>query len=173
MAENNQDPEEKVIRAMEESAEVYGMRKSYARVYGTLYFSPGDQTMDQIAEETGYSKSTVSEALNKLEDVHFVHSRKKEGEGKTRFYTAEENFEKAFKEFLDDQVSREMDIMMDAIEDAREEAIEGSRTERKIENLEKMYRRSEKIVTLLKKIPTGSNFSGLLEPLKKAIGKGD
>lgn len=158
-----------VIDAMEDVAEVYGFRKSYARIYGTLYFSTEAMTMDQVSEETEFAKSTVSDALNKLEELHLAHSEKRDGYGKTKFYTAEEDLEEAMKKFMDDQATNEIQIMLDALEDAEEKAEAGSTDEEKIRNLKNFYEKSRKLIALFKKLPSGKTLSKATESLKNNL----
>lgn len=165
----NQEPKEIVIEAMEDVAEVYGFRKSYARIYGTLYFKTEAATMDEISNDTGFAKSTVSDAMHKLEDLHLAHSEKREGHGKTKFYTAEEDLEEAMKKFMEDQATNEIQIMLDALEEAEEQAEKGSVEEEKIKNLKNFYQKSKKMIGLFKKLPSGKTFSKITETLKNNL----
>ncbi|QKQ98337.1 hypothetical protein GKQ38_02300 [Candidatus Nanohaloarchaea archaeon] len=168
---SDQDAAETVIEAMEDVAEVYGFRKSYARVYGTLYFQTDAQTMDELSDKTGFAKSTVSDALQKLEELHMVYSEKREGHGKTKFYQAEEDLEKAMKKIIDNQATDEIQIMLDALEEAKEQADEGSTEEEKIENLQDFYQKSRKIIGLFKKMPSGKVLSRISESLKTSLSR--
>jgi DNA-binding transcriptional regulator GbsR (MarR family) len=163
------DPKETVIEAMEDVAEVYGFRKSYARIYGTLYFKTEAATMDEISEETDFAKSTVSDAMHKLEELHLAHSEKREGHGKTKFYTPEEDLEEAMKRFMDDQATNEIQIMLDALNEAEKQAEEGSVEEEKIKNLKNFYQKSKKMIGVFKKLPSGKTFSKITESLKNSL----
>ncbi len=161
-------PEEKVIRAMERAADLYGLNESYARMYGTLYFS-GEMTLDEISDETELSKSTVSRGMNALEDLYLVHSRKKEGYGKTKFYTAEEDLEEAMMKLVENEASREIEIMTEALDEAEEEFRQRGDEEglEKVRNLQKFYGRAERFVGLMKRLPSGKAF----ERLSSALGR--
>lgn len=152
------DPEEKVIRAMEKSADLYGYRKSYARMFGVLYFSEGEMTLDELSEKTGYARSTVSQGMNKLSNFYMVEKKKKDGEGKKLFYTANEDLEKMFMKLLENEVSREIEIMQDALEEAETEMAENGDQQglEKVRNLQKTYSKSERFINLLKKLPSGN-----------------
>lgn len=165
----NQDPEEIVIEALEDVADVYGFRQSYARIYGKLYFSKTAMTMDEISEETGFAKSTVSDAVNKLKDLYLAQSQKRDGFGKTKFYTAEEDLEKAMKKFMENQATEEIEIMLEALENANRHAEPGSVEERKIENMQDFYKKSKKLLGLFKKFPSGERFSKTLKALRSSI----
>ena len=164
------DPVETVIQALEDVAEVYGFRQSYARIYGTLYFKTEPTTMDELVEETGFAKSTVSDALNALEELHMAYSEKKEGHGKTKFYTAEEDLEEVMQKFMENQASREMEIMLEALEEAKNQAEEDTSEYRKIENLQNFYQRSKKFMKVMMKMPKGSKFSKITDKIKNTLG---
>jgi DNA-binding transcriptional regulator GbsR (MarR family) len=157
-----QPPEEKVIRAMEKVADVYGFRQSYAKMFGTLYFSEDEMTLDQLSEETGYARSTISEAMKDMERFYMVEREKKEGEGKKLFYSANEDMEDMFIKLLENEVSSEIDIMLDALEEAEEELEDEGEEEKleKVRNLQSTYSRAERFVNVVQKIPSRN-------PLKK------
>lgn len=165
------NPQEIVIGAMDDVADVYGFRKSYAHIYGALYFSTEAMTMDELSRDTDFAKSTVSDALNKLEDLHLAHSEKREGHGKTKFFTAEEDLEEAMKKFMDDQATNEIQIMLDALEEAEEKAEKGSIEEKKIRNLKNFYEKSKKLITLFKKLPSGKTLAKATESLKSNLSR--
>ncbi len=164
------DPVETVIQALEDVAEVYGFRESYARIYGTLYFQTEPTTMDELVDETGFAKSTVSDSLNALEELHMVYSEKKDGHGKTKFYTAEEDLEEVMQKFMENQASREIEIMLVALEEAKDQVDEDSTKYDKIENLESFYQRSKKFMKLMMKMPKGSKLSKITDKLKGTLG---
>jgi DNA-binding transcriptional regulator GbsR (MarR family) len=163
-------PEEKVIQAMERAADLYGFNRSYARMYGMLYFH-GEMKLDQISEETGLSKSTVSRGMNKLEDMYLAHSEKKEGYGKTKFYTAEEDLEEAMMKMMENEGTREIEIMTEALDEAEQDFREMNDEEglEKVENLQKFYSRMDRFIGLMKKLPSGKAFDRLSSALKKVV----
>ncbi|MEZ3145702.1 GbsR/MarR family transcriptional regulator [Halobaculum sp. MBLA0143] len=181
---------ERVIEAFERSAEIYGLSRSYGRLYGLLYFADGPASLDQLVEASGYAKSTVSTTLKDMERLHLVYRRSVPGEGKRAFYEAERDFWTVVREFLRREVRREIDIVGRALADAEETleaAAEASPSDdgsdgagdadrdtdddrierdlRRVRELRQMYDRSERAVRLL----TGSSvdrLAGLLERLR-------
>jgi DNA-binding transcriptional regulator GbsR (MarR family) len=145
---------ERVVDAFERSAEVYGFSRSYGRLYGVLFFAHEPQSLDDLADESGYAKSTVSTAMQDLDRLHMVHRRSVPGEGKKAFYEAERDFWHIFKELLDRQVRREIDTVTRALDDA-EAALEAADTERattdleRVRDLQRMYAQSERFVDLV------------------------
>ncbi len=163
-----QQAREEVIEAMERSAEVYGLNRSYGRLYGILYFRDGPVSLDELTERSGYAKSTVSTAMKSLERLHLVHRRSVPGEGKKAFFEAEREFWQVLQELLRREVRREIDVMTRALEDAEEklEAAEDERADRdleKVRHLERTYGRGERLVNVL----TGSSIERLTSLLDR------
>jgi DNA-binding transcriptional regulator GbsR (MarR family) len=145
---------EEVIQAMERSAELYGFKRSYARLYGILFFAEEPLSMDELAERSDYAKSTVSTAMKALQRVHMVHRRSRPGEGKTAYFEAETDFWRVFRELLRQEVSREIDIMTSALDSAETAlaAADGERAERdlrKVHKLQRVYDQSRRAIDVL------------------------
>jgi DNA-binding transcriptional regulator GbsR (MarR family) len=150
---------ERVVEGFERSAEIYGLNRSYGRLYGVLFFAHEPLSLDELAEESGFAKSTVSTAMKELERFHMVHRRSIEGEGKRAFFEAERDFWHILKQFLDREVRREIDTMTRALDDAEAalEAADGERASRDLERvreLQRVYSRSEAFVDLVTRAPS-------------------
>ena len=147
-----------VIDALERTAEVYGAKRSYGRLFGILLFADGPLSLDELVDESGYAKSTVSTATSALERFHLVHRRSLPGEGKKAYFEAETDLWHVFQRFLEDEVSREIRIMSRALDDAaaKLEAAESERADRdleKVKRLQRVYDRSERLVSVLTSHP--------------------
>ncbi|MFB6270299.1 MAG: GbsR/MarR family transcriptional regulator [Halobacterium sp.] len=145
---------ERVVEAFERSAEIYGLNRSYGRLYGILFFADGPKSLDELADESGFAKSTVSTAMKELERFHVVQRRSLAGQGKRAFFEAERDFWRVFQELLDRQVRREIDTMKRALDDA-EAALEAADTDRaardleRVRDLKRVYAQGERLVDLL------------------------
>jgi len=171
VSEDVETAREAVVEAMERSANVYGLNRSYGRLYGLLYFADDPVSLDTLVEESGYAKSTVSTAMQDMERLHLVYRRSVPGEGKKAFYEAERNFWTVVQEFLRREVQREISVMTSALEEA-ERSLEEADDPRarqdleKVRDLRQMYQRSQRLVNVL----TGSSvdrLAGLLERLRR------
>lgn len=154
MSETDADAaRERVIEGFERSAEIYGLSRSYGRLYGILFFAHDPVSLDDLAAESGFAKSTVSTAMKELERFHMVHRRSLPGEGKRAFFEAERDFWRIAQELLDREVRREIDTMTRALDDA-ETALEAADTERaqtdleRIRDLQRVYAQTERLVDL-------------------------
>ncbi|ADQ69479.1 transcriptional regulator [Halogeometricum borinquense DSM 11551] len=148
-----------IADAMARTAELYGLNRSYGRVYGFLYFAGGPKSLDELAEETGYAKSTVSNAMGTLERYHLVHRRSAPGEGRKVYFEAETDFWTVLTELFEREGRREIRIMRRALENAQEtleeapETEETKRAEERIEQLQQLYRQSERVLEFFTEVP--------------------
>lgn len=161
---------ERVIEAIERSAELYGVKRSYGRLYGILFFEPEPLSLDELVDRSGYAKSTVSNAMATLERFHMVHRRSIPGEGKRAYFEAETDLWHVFQQFLQQEVRREIVTMSRALEDAEEllEASDADRADRDLERvrrLKRVYDRSETVVDLLSRLS--------LSRLRELLGRSD
>jgi len=166
--------EETVIEAFARSAEVYGASRSLGRLYGELFFADEPLSLDELVERSGYAKSTASSAMSTLERFHLVQRRSLPNEGKRAFFEAERDFWYIVREFLQNEVRREVTVMSRALDEAAEQLAdaEGERAERDLERVEQLrsvYERSERYLDLLASTPVDR----LLSLLDRGLGRGD
>ncbi|MGB9987566.1 GbsR/MarR family transcriptional regulator [Salarchaeum japonicum] len=145
---------ERVIEGFERSAEIYGLSRSYGRLYGLLFFAHEPLSLDDLAEESEFAKSTVSTKMQDLERLHMVHRRSLPGEGKRAFFEAERDFWRIVQEFLNREVRREIETMTRRLADA-ETTLENADTERaqqdleRVRELKRVYDQSKRFVDLV------------------------
>jgi DNA-binding transcriptional regulator GbsR (MarR family) len=149
-----EDAREEVISAMERAAEIYGLNRSYGRLYGILYFEDEPVSLDALVDRSGYAKSTVSTAMRKLERLHFAHRRSLPGEGKKAFFEAERDFWYIVQRLVEQEGMREIELMQRALSSAIEdlESADSDVAERDLErvrSLKATYDRWETLVSLL------------------------
>ncbi|WP_276282728.1 GbsR/MarR family transcriptional regulator [Halorussus caseinilyticus] len=144
---------DEVIDSFEHSAEIYGLNRSYGRLYGILFFAGGPVSLDELVEESGYAKSTVSTAMKQMEQLHLVYRRSVPGEGKKAFYEAESHFWRVVQEFLRREVQHEIRIMTETLESAEAdlEAIddEAEHDLERIRSLKQTYDQSQALLDVL------------------------
>lgn len=162
---------EEVLEAMERAAEIYGLSRSYGRLYGLLFFAEEPTSLDTLVEQSEYAKSTVSTAMSDLQRLHLVHRRSIPGEGKKAFYEAERNFWTVFQEFLRREVRREVDTMVRSLDRAEQqlEALDSEQAQRdleKIRRMQQMYGRSQQLIEILTSSSV-DRLAGLLDRLQR------
>lgn len=108
---------DKVINAMAETMDLYGVTSSVGRLYGTLYFQRLPMTLDEMKDELGMSKPSMSLAVRSLLEMKVVQKVWQKGNRKD-LYVAEKDFFKFFQVFFTAKWRREIEVNLHAINDA-------------------------------------------------------
>lgn len=111
---------EKVINAMAETMDLYGVTASVGRLYGTLYFQQYPMTLDEMKDELGMSKPSMSLAVRSLLEMKVVQKVWQKGTRKD-LYVAEKDFFKFFQVFFSTKWKREIEVNLPAIREASAE----------------------------------------------------
>lgn len=119
---------EDVIESIERSAEVYGLSRSAGRVFGVLYFSDDPLSIPELVDQTGYAKSTISNATRKLSRIGMIRRRSSAGGGRRVRFTPETDFWLIIQDVFRQYVHREMEITQRSLERALTE-LEGIQSE--------------------------------------------
>lgn len=149
-----ENPEEEVVQAFERSAELYGMSPSYGRIYGVLYFSEEDVTLDELSDKSGFAKSTVSNSMNDLENLMLVERIPSKDSTRKVYFRAREDFEEIMQDLIEKKFQKEAELMLEAIESSKSKVDSSKQPEkyRKLKNLEKMYSKGQKYMNLFTKL---------------------
>lgn len=148
---------EEVINAMARTAKIYGSKQSFGRLYGYLFFADDLLSLDELSEQSGYAKSTVSTAMKTLERYHLVNRRSIPGEGKKAYYEAEDDLWYAIQRFLDEQVSREVDVMSSSLDKSEQlledaDSKEAQRHREQIQKLNETYEHAQQMIDMLSEV---------------------
>lgn len=108
-----------VINAIAETMDLYGFTTSIGCLYGTMYFNKAPMTLDEMKNELGMSKPSMSKAVRKLSEDKMVKKVWQKGSRKD-FYSAEKDFFKSFVYFFCKKWEREVVINLEAISTAEE-----------------------------------------------------
>lgn len=90
---------ERVIEAISKNMHLYGITESIGRLYGALYFQEGPLTLDEMKEELGMSKTSMSTSVRSLLDLKMVGKVWKKGVRKD-LYQAEPDWYQTFIDFF-------------------------------------------------------------------------
>lgn len=108
-----------VIDAIAETMDLYGVTPSIGRLYATMYFKHDPLTLDDMKDDLGMSKPSMSTAVRKLQEINIVKKVWKKGSRKDLF-VAEKNFFQYFSHFFGDKWEREAKLNLSAIDYAEE-----------------------------------------------------
>ncbi|REE86523.1 DNA-binding transcriptional regulator GbsR (MarR family) [Paenibacillus taihuensis] len=160
----------KVIDAIAQTMDLYGVNYSFGQLYGILFFEDRPMTLEEMQTSMNMSKSNMSYAVRSLTDSKMV-SKLDEKAGRQDLYAAETDFFKAFQLFFASKLQREIDVMTAAIKPVIEPlsetilALETSEEERKLclQDLHKLrhaVRYYEWLQQFVDKLEDGQFFEG-------------
>ena len=131
MTHEEMSPEEAAKRCIIDSgvqvAKMWGMSDAAGALRGALILADGPTSMDDLVEETGYSKSTVSTNMTFLEDQGVVRRVRKPGD-KKNYYVAMQNIDEAFKA-ENEKIKQIMHAHLAAIDEAEKILDDAERSE--------------------------------------------
>ena len=90
---------ERVIETIAKNMNLYGVTDSLGRLYGMLYFHDQPMTLDEMKEELGMSKTSMSTSVRVLQELKMVEKVWKKGIRKD-LYQAEEDWYQTFIDFF-------------------------------------------------------------------------
>ncbi|MBD8070731.1 GbsR/MarR family transcriptional regulator [Bacillus sp. PS06] len=88
-----------VIDAIAQNMNLYGITPSAGRLYGLLFFSDKPLTLDEMKDELGMSKTSMSTAVRSLLDLNMVEKVWVKGERKD-LYTIKEDWYQCFFDYF-------------------------------------------------------------------------
>jgi HTH-type transcriptional regulator, glycine betaine synthesis regulator len=112
-----EEAKDKVIGAIAETMDLYGVTPAAANLYATMYFKD-QMTLDEMREELEMSKPSMSTSVRKLQENAMVKKTYTRGSRK-HTYAAEKNFFRSFMVFYCQMWEREVKMNMEAIEEAQ------------------------------------------------------
>jgi len=107
---------DQVIGAISETMDLYGVTPSAGMLYATMYFE-GQMNLDEMREELGMSKPSMSTSVRKLQENGMVKRTYQRGTRK-HMYMAEKDFFRSFMSFYCQMWEREVKMNLEAIEEA-------------------------------------------------------
>lgn len=144
---------ERVVEALERSAEMYGLNRSSGRVYGVLYFADGSLTIPELVERTGYAKSTISTVTRQLDRIGLA--RRRSGSGRRVEFEARTDVWFILQDVYRQFAQREMAATVRALRRAEQDLSasveaddgrpDGSRAEHDLERVRELQENYEKL----------------------------
>ncbi|WP_257350500.1 choline uptake/conversion transcriptional regulator CudC [Pseudalkalibacillus decolorationis] len=155
-----------VIRSIAETMDLYGVTPSIGRLYGTMYFRRESMTLDEMKDELGMSKPSMSTAVRALQEIDMMKKTWSKGSRKDQF-VSEKDFFKFFFQFFCKMWEREVKINLDAINQTRTEIKELLKQNDLDEEVREEAEHSLKLIT------DSTHYYYWLEDLVKSFHSGD
>ncbi|MGG3798408.1 GbsR/MarR family transcriptional regulator [Metabacillus fastidiosus] len=106
---------ERVIKAISQNLNLYGISPSIGRLWGLLYFQNEPMTLDDMKLELGMSKTSMSTSVRSLTDLNMVNKVWKKGVRKD-LYEVEEDWHQNFIDFFSTKWRNGVSMNIAAIE---------------------------------------------------------
>lgn len=105
--------QDRVIEAISETMDLYGVTPAAGKIYATMYFKD-QMNLDEMREELGMSKPSMSTNVRKLQQIEMVKKKFQRGTRK-HTYAAEKDFFHSFMAYFCQMWEREVKLNMEAI----------------------------------------------------------
>ncbi|WP_202079079.1 choline uptake/conversion transcriptional regulator CudC [Caldalkalibacillus salinus] len=163
--------ESAVINSIAETMDLYGVTPSIGRLFAMMFFKHDPMTLDDMKDDLGMSKPSMSTAVRKLQDINIVQKVWQKGARKDLFM-AEKNFFKYFSHFFGSKWEREAKLNLSAIDNAEtmlkqviedketEEALK-QRAEQNLQQLDEYRKYCNWLERLARSVETGEIFEFL------------
>lgn len=174
-----EEAEGAVVNSIAETMDLYGITPSTGRLFARMYFKQKPMTLDDMKDDLGMSKPSMSIAVRNLQEISIVQKVWQKGSRKDSFM-AEKNFFKYFSHFFGNKWEREAKLNLSAIdyaegmlqqviddEEADEETIERAKID--YEQLEDYRKYCKWLERLADSIESGKIFDFL--PVEEATSE--
>ncbi|RAW16103.1 transcriptional regulator [Paenibacillus taichungensis] len=105
---------EKVIDAIANTMDLYGVNHSFGQLYGIMYFEDRPMTLEEMKTSMNMSKSNMSYAVRSLTESQMIYKLEEKRERQDQ-YLAETNFFRTFQNFFGAKLQREIDVMQESL----------------------------------------------------------
>jgi DNA-binding transcriptional regulator GbsR (MarR family) len=104
----------RVVDSIGNNMDLYGVTTSIGHLYGMMYFHDGPVTLDDMGEEMGMSKTSMSTGMRTLVDLKMISKIWGKGSRKD-LYEAEEDWHQAFADYFSIKWRKSMEMNINAL----------------------------------------------------------
>ncbi len=113
------EAQQNFIQGMSRISNFWGFPKAMGAIFGAVYLSPTPMSLDEIVEQVGVTKGSVSTNVRTLERLGMVHKQIRLGDRKD-YYEAEADFWKIIKGVLREREQSEFDLALNTVNESLE-----------------------------------------------------
>lgn len=161
-----ESPKKHIIDACVQFSKSKGYSDACGVLRGTLYLADEPLSLDQLADETGYSKSTVCLNMNLMENLGIARRIIVPGDKRSRYIIITDP--NSMKSALLTNIKKEVQAILNALDltemDLAANSAYSGKVKAKIESLRRFYRQIDELLDLVDKFSTEE----LIELLSKA-----
>lgn len=145
-----------IVDACVKSAHSKGYGDAVGILRGTLFLADEPMSLDQLVEETGYSKSTVSSNMSLLENLGLARRLIKPGDKRYHYIPVTDH--DSLKKAMLTNVRNEIQYIMTALDmtekDINAEDPDSEAFLKKIENIRRFYKQTDRLLDLVARYTT-------------------
>jgi len=142
-----------IVDACVKAANAKGLSDASGVLRGTIFLSPEPMSMDQLVEETGYSKSTVSANMSLLENLGMA--KRIVIPGDKRYYYAPVTDTDSLRTVMLANLKNEIQLILDALDlterDLKEHEPDVQSIRERLNNIRHFYKQTLKLIDLMAK----------------------
>ncbi len=112
-----QEARQNFIQGMSRISNFWGFPKAMGAIFGAIYLSPQPLSLDEIVEQVGITKGSVSTNVRTLERLGMVHKQIRVGDRKD-YYEAEADFWKIVKGVLREREKSEFALALNTVNES-------------------------------------------------------
>jgi len=104
----------RVVDSIGNNMDLYGVTTSIGHLYGMMYFHDGPVTLDEMGEEMGMSKTSISTGMRTLVDLKMISKIWGKGSRKD-LYGVEEDWHQNFVDYFSIKWRKSLEINMSSL----------------------------------------------------------
>ena len=108
MPETLPEIKEEFVQGLSQISQFWGLPKSMGAIFAVLYLSSSPLSLDELVEQTGFTKGAISTSVRTLARMGLIHRQSKLGDRKD-YYIAESDFYKVVRSILKGRENSEFD----------------------------------------------------------------
>ncbi|MFB6216225.1 MAG: MarR family transcriptional regulator [Candidatus Aenigmatarchaeota archaeon] len=146
MDEEIRELKDNIYSAFSNTASSIGYDEIHGRILAALMLNGGSLTLQELAEETGYSSSSISLSLDLLEVLEMIRKVKKEGDRKL-YVEIEGSLLEGLKKAILIRIQKNITETLDSFDDYEErlEEMDSEKADKIIDNLERLKKNIENL----------------------------
>lgn len=109
-----EDADRFIKNSIADTMDMYGVTRSVGQIYAKLYLNDDPMTLDDLRDELGMSKGSMSIGVRKLIDDKIIHQVYRKGHRKN-LYEAERDFFQFFTSFFTKRWQREVSVNLQGV----------------------------------------------------------
>src|SRR5512140_41015 len=113
------------IEGLSGISQFWGLPKGMGAIFAVLYIAPNPLSLDEIVEQTGLTKGSISTSVRSLARMGLIHPVNRLGDRKD-YYAAETDFYRSIRAILKERQNNEFDRAVASVRQTLEKLEKGN-----------------------------------------------